>query len=205
MRLAGWVAVPIACAMLALAGCGSKGGEEAAGEAVAGDAVAGADAASDETAAASPEAAASPAADGVAAPTAAPAATETPAAKPAGGGGDLSAYVGKWPFDAVNGVTWNDNPAVKAAIDKTVTDAAVRKAIHTVDGPASTIELYQGKVASWSCEAHNCGDHQWNVMVDPKSGAADVCYHNEAKTPGQSRWFLASGKVETRAGNCSTE
>lgn len=204
MRRAGWMTVPLACAMFALAGCGSKGGEDAAGEAVAGDAAAGADAASDATAAASPEAAASPATGGAAAPAATSAATETAAARPAGGG-DLSAYVGKWPFDAVNGVKWNDNPVVKAAIDKTVTDAAARKAIHTLDGPASTIELYQGKVASWSCEAHNCGDHQWNVMVDPKSGAADVCYHNEARTPGQSRWFLAGGKVETRAGNCSTE
>lgn len=200
MRRAGWMTVPLACALLALAGCGSKGGEDAAGGAAAEGA---ADTASGIADAASTEAADATSTE-TAAPAATPAATETAAAKPAPSG-DLSAYVGKWPFDAVNGVKWNDNPVVKAAIDKTVTDAAARKAIHTLDGPASEIELYQGKVASWACQAHNCGDHQWNVMVDPKSGAADVCYHDEAKTPGQSRWFLASGKVEMRAGNCSTE
>ncbi len=105
----------------------------------------------------------------------------------------------------LNGVKWNDNPLVKTGIEKTVSDAAARKAILSLPGPASMIALYQGKVASWACEAHNCGDHQWTVMLDPKTAAADVCYHNEAKTLGQSRWFLATGKVDTRAGNCSVE
>lgn len=200
MRRAGWKTAPFACVMFALAACGSKGGEEAAAPASEG-------AAASDSAVPGEGETASAAASDTAKPAATAAAPATPEASTAkgGGAGDLSAYVGKWPFDAVNGVKWNDNPVVKAAIEKTVTDPAARKAIQMVDGPASTIELHQGKVASWSCEAHNCGDHQWNVMVDPKSGAADVCYHNEARTPGQSRWFLAGGKVETRVGNCSTE
>jgi hypothetical protein len=207
MRLASWKTVPFACAMLALAACGSKGGEDAA---AGKEGAAGADASASASAsgmdAAGPMAGTSP--EGTASPSATPAASKTAEAKPAtkpAGDGDLSAYVGKWPFDAVNGIKWDDNPIVKAGIEKTVSDAAVRKAMTNLDGPSSPIEMYKGKVSSWSCEAHNCGDHQWNVMVDPKTGAADVCYHNEAKTPGQSRWFLASGKVDMRPGNCSTE
>lgn len=139
---------------------------------------------------------------GAATPAEAGAASETDmaAATPAG---DLSAYVGKFPFDKVNGVPWNDNPVVAAGIAKTVTDAAARKAITQMSGPSSAIALYQGKVASWACQQHNCGDHQWNVMVDPKSGATDVCYYNAEQLQDNSRWFLSTGKVETRAGNCS--
>lgn len=125
--------------------------------------------------------------------------TETASAASATG---LSAYVGKYPFDEVDGVTWNDNPAVKAAIDKAVTDAAVRKTIAETPGPSAPIELVEGKVAAWGCEQHNCGPHQWTVLVDPASGAADVCYFNEDADSASSRWFLASGSEEKRAGNC---
>jgi hypothetical protein len=112
------------------------------------------------------------------------------------------AYVGKYPSDKVSGVSWDEHPAVKAGVRATVTDAAARKAILELEGPASEITLYQGKVAGWACEAHNCGDHQWTVLVDPKTGATDVCYHDAAKLPEKSRWFMAGGKVEQRPGNC---
>lgn len=183
MRLAAFRNLPLAC-MLVLSACGSS--EENKTDAAEG--------------AASPPAAAN---------ASEPAATPSPAADALGNaensGAGLAAYVGKWPFDKVNGVTWNDHPAVLAGIRKTVSDAAARKAILELEGPASEIALYQGKVASWACQAHNCGDHQWAVMVDPNSGATDVCYHNAEKLPGKSRWFMANGSVEEREGNCSVE
>ena len=85
---------------------------------------------------------------------------------------------------------------------ETVTDAAARKAILELPGPAAEIELHDGKVAAWACEAHNCGPHQWTVLVDPKSGATDVCYFDEEKLGDKSRWFLSNGKQEDRQGNC---
>ena len=57
-------------------------------------------------------------------------------------------------------------------------------------------------VTSWACEAHNCGPHQWAVAIDPRTGAADVCYFDEEADAAQSRWFLAGGKEEKRDGNC---
>lgn len=162
---------------------------------------------------------------GVAASTAAPAsgvavaAEDTPAASlaPASAapspvssasgkaGGDIAAYVGKWPFDKVDGVKWNDNPVVLAGIRKSVTDPAARKAILELPGPAAAIAMMDGKVSAWACQAHNCGDHQWLVMVDPASGATDVCYHNAKLTPGEARWFLATGRQELRTGDCNLE
>src|SRR3546814_2803915 len=62
-----------------------------------------------------------------------------PAAAPADTG--LAAYVGKYPFDKVDGVAWTDHPAVKAGLAATVTDAQIRKAIESTPGPAAPIEM----------------------------------------------------------------
>ena len=117
-------------------------------------------------------------------------------------GSKLASYVGKYPFDKVDGVAWNDHVLVKAGIAATVKDPAVLKAITTTDGPASPIEMRGDKVVSWACEQHNCGAHQWSVQIDPRTGATDVCYFDEAADPAKARWFLASGKEEKREANC---
>ena len=171
----------VTVAVATLAACGTNAGDGAAGESGAGgDGVA---------APAGPAVSAS--ADAATAPTA-PAATA-----------NFAAYVGKYPFDAVNGVSWNDNPAVKAALAATIKDSALLKTITDTPGPAAPIELVDGKVTAWACEQHNCGPHQWAVLIDPATGAADVCYFNEATSATEARWLLAGGKEEQRAGNCS--
>lgn len=128
-------------------------------------------------------------------------ADKTPA-KAATDASGLAAYVGKYPFDPVNGVSWNDHPAVKAGLAATVTDASVRDAITTTEGPSGPIENKSGKLISWSCQAHNCGAHQWSIQIDPATGATDVCYFNEKASATEARWFLATGKEEKRAGEC---
>lgn len=133
----------------------------------------------------------------------APSAAEAPAPPlPPTAGTRLAAYVGKYPFDKVHGVTWTDHPVVKAGIAATVGDAAVRKAIQSTPGPAAPIEMHGEKIAAWGCEQHNCGPHQWAVLIDPRTGATDVCYHDDGVSPNESRWFLAGGKEEKRAGYC---
>ncbi|UKK83292.1 hypothetical protein L7H23_12035 [Sphingopyxis sp. BSN-002] len=117
-------------------------------------------------------------------------------------GTKLAAYVGKYPFDKVDGVAWNDHVLVKAGIVASVKDAAVLKAITTTEGPSAPIEMKDGKVMAWACEAHNCGSHQWSVLIDPRTGATDVCYFDDSADNARSRWFLASGKEEKREGNC---
>ena len=121
------------------------------------------------------------------------------------GAPDLAAYVGKYPFDKIDGVAFDDHPLVKAGIAATVTDARVRAAIATTAGPASPIEMIDGKVASWACQQHKCGEHQWTILVDPATGATDVCYVNDPAMTGESRWFLAGGKEEKRDGDCVSE
>ncbi|SKB89182.1 hypothetical protein [Sphingopyxis flava] len=137
-------------------------------------------------------------------------ASETPAAKskaaapssaPQADTG-LQAYVDHFPFDVVNGVAWNDHPAVKAGLAKTVTNAEIRRTIETLAGPSAPIERHEGKLMSWACEAHNCGPHQWSVLIDPSNGATDVCYYNESVNGSRAHWFFAAGTEQWRDGNC---
>lgn len=136
------------------------------------------------------------------APAAAAKPAEAPSPLPPTAGSKLASYVGKYPFDKVDGVAWNDHALVKAGIAASVRDKAALKAITTLEGPAGPIEMRGDKVMSWACEAHNCGAHQWAVLVDPRTGATDVCYYDEEADAAKSRWFLSTGKEEKRDGNC---
>lgn len=110
-------------------------------------------------------------------------------------------YVGKYPFDKVGRHSWNDDPVVVAAVRAAVPDKAVRKWVLEDGGPSSPIATIDGKVAAWACQTHNCGPHQWVTLVDPASGAAEICYYDESADARSSRWFKA-GKEEKRAGQC---
>ena len=166
---------------LMLGACGEKAGETPAGAATT----------------------TAPAAEGATpAPAAAAKPAEAPSPLPPTAGSKLASYVGKYPFDKVDGVAWNDHALVKAGIAASVKDKAALKAITTLDGPAGPIEMRGGKVMSWACEAHNCGPHQWAVLVDPRTGATDVCYYDEEADAAKSRWFLSTGQEEKRDGNC---
>ena len=186
----------VSAVALVLSACGGGTGSSGEAEATGADGAQAADAQAGDIGAA-----------GVGAADAAASATPGAAASggAAAGAGGLSAYVGKFPFDKVGGVNWNDNPQVQAGIAKTVKDAAARKAILETSGPAAPIELIDGKVSAWACEQHNCGFHQWMVMVDPGNGATDVCYYDEEADGANARWFLASGREERRPGNCQVE
>lgn len=171
-------------AALMLAACGEKAKETPAGAATTAS-----------QAAPQPTPAPAPA-------TAAAKPAETPSPLPPTAGSKLASYVGKYPFDKVDGVAWNDHALVKAGIAASVRDKAALKAITTLEGPAGPIEMRGDKVMSWACEAHNCGPHQWAVLVDPRTGATDVCYYDEEADAAKSRWFLSTGKEEKRDGNC---
>jgi hypothetical protein len=113
----------------------------------------------------------------------------------------FSRYVGHYPFDKVGAFGWHDDPAVVKAVETAVTDKAVRKWVLEDAGPATPIAMVDGRVASWACEAHNCGPHQWVTLVDPKNGVAEICYFDESVAADRTRWF-SGGKEEARPGKC---
>lgn len=131
---------------------------------------------------------------------------ETASPAPAEGGAsgaDLAAYAGKYPFDKVNDLPFFDHPTVKAAVSEAIPDKTVLAwVMGEKGGPSAPIEMKNGKVMSWACEQHNCGDHQWTVLIDSAGTNAEVCYQDAAALPGKTRWYRAGAAPETREGTC---
>ena len=112
----------------------------------------------------------------------------------------LSAYVGHYPKDAVDGVGFYDRTDVATALDGAVTDAAIRRVVVRAEGPQTPIFSHEGRIASWGCEAHNCGDHHWTLLVDPASGKGELCVWQN----GRSLWHTGGPPV-VRPGDCPSE
>jgi hypothetical protein len=124
------------------------------------------------------------------------------AAAPAAAG-PLSAYVGKTTYDPVDGTAFVDRPEVRAAVDALVPDAAARRWILSRDTTQSPIAMQSGKLYSSACEPHNCGPHQWTILIAPDGSSAEICYHDDRQDPAHSRWYAAGRAPETRPGYCT--
>ena len=112
--------------------------------------------------------------------------------------GGLSAYVGHFPSDAVNGVTFLANPQVRAAVEAAVPAGEVRGWVLRADVTSSPIVMREGRLFASGCESHNCGRH-WTIQIDPAGTAADVCYSDDAAS---SQHYAAGRPVEQRTGLC---
>lgn len=132
-------------------------------------------------------------------PTAISVALPSPAPSPSVA---LSGYAGHYPFDAVGGVRFLDQPAVVRAVTALVPDAKIRALVLGGDGPGTPIVRQAGKLVAWGCETHNCGGHDWTISISPDGAAASVCYHDAATMQEKARWYLAPGRNEMRDGDC---
>ena len=133
--------------------------------------------------------------------TPAPAPSPTGAATPAASG-SLARYAGKYPFDKVDGVAFLDAPAVTGAVDRLIGDASIRKLVLGGDGPGTPIARRDGKLIAWGCETHNCGDHNWSMLIAPDGSSAEICYHDAAAMHGRSHWYGDSALPAMRDGDC---
>lgn len=113
----------------------------------------------------------------------------------------LTAYVGHYPKDAVDGVAFFDRTEVSQALIGAVIDPKVRRTFMNATGPQTPIFARGQSVASWSCEAHDCGDHNWTLFVDTKTRKGLACYHDAATMGDASRWYAGAAPV-TKPGAC---
>jgi hypothetical protein len=119
--------------------------------------------------------------------------------------GALDSYLGHYPFDAVGGVRFLDQPAVAKAVAALVPDTKVRALVLGGEGPGTPVARKDGKLLAWGCETHNCGGHDWSILIAPDGGEASVCYHDAATMRERARWYLAPGRSEMRDGDCPSE
>lgn len=115
----------------------------------------------------------------------------------------LSAYVGHYPQDAVEGVSFFDRTEVANALIDSVADEKLRHRITGRDTVAVPIFATGGMIAAHGCEPHNCGDHDWTVLVpgDGDRSKAMVCHHDAATMGDTSRWMSRAG-TQSRPGDC---
>ena len=124
----------------------------------------------------------------------------------------ITAYVGKYPHDAVGGVDFFDRTEVANALIDAVGDDKVRTLIRTRDGPETPIFRRGPRVAAWGCEQHNCGDHNWMFAVaadasqpgDADARRPEACYHDADIMGDRSRWY-GDGGPTFRPGSCPSE
>ena len=131
------------------------------------------------------------------APAPAPAPSTSPAAKASLGG-----YADKYPFDKIDGVSFLDQPAVRAAVTQLIADPAISRQMLGGDGPGTPIASRAGKLIAWGCRTHDCGDHNWSILIAADGSGAQACYHDASTMQGRSRWYLAADKTEIRPGDC---
>jgi hypothetical protein len=116
----------------------------------------------------------------------------------------ITAYVGKYPHDAVAGVDFFDRTDVATGLVNAVGDAKLRERIRGRSGPATPIFKLGDRIAARGCEEQNCAARNWTVMIDPKRGKTEVCYHDAATMGVQSDWYAGAAPAR-RATTCPSE
>lgn len=118
----------------------------------------------------------------------------------------ITAYVGKYPTDAVDGVGFYDRTEVSRALIDTVGDEAVRRRFTTRDAVAVPIFATKDqRIAAHGCEPHNCADANWTFLVAADGSRGEACYHDAATMGATSRWYAPNAVPKSRPGDCPQE
>ncbi|MGQ0589630.1 MAG: hypothetical protein ACT4N8_08885 [Sphingosinicella sp.] len=127
-------------------------------------------------------------------------AAPAPEGNAAQGSGPLSVYVGHPTNTPVDGVIFTDHPLVRRAVEAAVSDAAVRGRVLS-EGTAAPIALRDGRLVAHACEPHNCGPHNWTILIDPAGTSAEICYAVDS-IGERATWYAAGRVAEERPGAC---
>lgn len=117
----------------------------------------------------------------------------------------LKAYIGQYPNDAVDGVTFFDRTEVAGALHDAVGDQKLVQRI--ISRGAVTVPIFAmgaTGLAAHGCTPHDCADNNWTMQMDMKTGKAQVCYHDRDTMGDRSQWYMGGAPV-TRPGECPQE
>ncbi|MCT8002847.1 hypothetical protein NZL82_13280 [Sphingomonas sanguinis] len=117
----------------------------------------------------------------------------------------LTAYIGHYPNDAVDGVTFFDRTEVASALHDAVGNQQLVQRI--MSRGAVTVPIFrkgEQVIAAHGCTPHDCADNNWTVEVDTKASSARVCYHDRETMGDRSQWYMGGAPV-TQPGECPQE
>ncbi len=117
----------------------------------------------------------------------------------------LTAYIGHYPGDAVDGVSFFDRTEVASALHDAVGDQKLVQRI--MSRGAVTVPIFargRNGLAAHGCTPHDCADNNWTFLMDLKTAKAQVCYHDRDTMGDRSQWYMGGAPV-TRPGECPQE
>lgn len=120
---------------------------------------------------------------------------------------DLTPYVGKYPFDVVNGHRILDHPAVKAALAAAIPDAEMRAAVNFAENsPAIPIvRVKDGRLLVWGGEGRAEDHYNWAVVIAPNGSKPEVCIYDGVghdEDFQSSQWFMPGRPGVMKQGRC---
>lgn len=119
--------------------------------------------------------------------------------------GPLAVYVGKAPFEPVEGVAFLDHPRVRATVEVATVNSDARAWVFRSDATRGPIVMKDGRLLSGGCETGNCAGRNWAILIDPLGAVAEVCYFVQGTAGGRSLWLGAGRDPAERDGNCRSE
>lgn len=130
----------------------------------------------------------------------------TPAPSPDQAAPPLSAYVDKYPFDAVDGVRFVDHPLVRAAMERSGAPQEALDYIRNDNTVVVPIIEVDGRLMSRGFEAASGGDVNWGVLISLDGQRGAVCYSTgvEKYTRGAD-WFIDGEKAFTLYDMCPSD
>ena len=115
----------------------------------------------------------------------------------------LTAYLGRSPRDAVDGVSFFDRTDVSGVLIDMIADADLRDQIIGREARQFPVFRKGSLIAAHGCVPDDCEGRNWTVLVaaDGNRDLAAVCQHDAATLGDTSRWSTRRGD-ERRPGRC---
>lgn len=118
----------------------------------------------------------------------------------------LSAYIGKYPFDAVDGVMFVDHPQVQAAMEHSGAPAEALDFIRNDDTMVVPIREVGGRLMSRGFEAASGGDVNWGMLISADGSRGAVCYSTGVEEHKRGAdWYIDGEKAFTLFDMCPSE
>ena len=134
------------------------------------------------------------------------AAAATPAPSTSQTAPPLSAYVDKYPFDAVDGVRFVDHPLVRAAMERSGAPQEALDFIRNDNTVVVPIVEVDGRLMSRGFQAASGGDVNWGVLISLDGQRGAVCY-STGVVPDErgADWYIDGDKAFTHYDMCPSD
>ena len=118
----------------------------------------------------------------------------------------LTAYIGKYPFDEVQGVTFFQHPVVRAAIVASGVDRDIQRVLVFDDNVVGPITETKGRLLVHGYDPAGAGVVNWAILLVADRNKAAVCYSEgiEKDVTGAD-WYFEGRVAFTLYDPCPSE